>query len=409
MRTKALIAAALLASALVGAGGFAAWSAGRNGPRVATYRAVEQPITQTLLVTGRVVAPGRVDLGAAVQSTVAEVPVDAGDDVEANALLVQLADDEVLARRHEAEARVAEAAARLKRVQGVGRQVADERLTQARIEAEEAERTYDRVAQVYPAGASEAQLDSARQARDGARSRLVAAQLEAAAAGGADTAAAAAALAGAQAALEVAQAAVARTQVRAPAAGRVLQRTVEPGQVVRPGDVLVAFAPDGAPELRITPDEVHLGRLAVGQPAEVVTDAFPARPFRATVAHIAPGVDPSRGTVEVRLALADEVDDLPLRPDMTATVEVVLGDKPAARLLPTHLVRDHGTGAPWVLVAVDGVAERRPVTLGLEGTTALEIVDGLGPDDAVLPVDADLGPGDPVRARPPVPALPAEE
>jgi HlyD family secretion protein len=186
----------------------------------------------------------------------------------------------------------------------------------------------------------------------------------------------------------------------------VLRRAAEVGAVVRPGDVLVELAREGAPEVRVTPDEVHLGALAVGQPARVSVEAFPDRPLRARVSHIAPSVDPARGTVEVRLAVEDEVDGLALRPDLSATVEVLLGEKSAALVLPSWLVRDLGTPGPWVLVAREGLAERRSVSVGLIGDEAVEVASGLEATDAVLPPDADVAEGEPVRARPPRPALP---
>jgi HlyD family secretion protein len=135
-------------------------------------------------------------------------------------------------------------------------------------------------------------------------------------------------------------------------------------------------------------------------------EAFPERPLLAQVAWIAPQVDPDRGTVEVRLALADEVDTTQLRPDMSATVEVLLGERAHALVLPNWLVRDLGTDTPWVLVAHEGVATRHPVTLGLVGADAVEILSGVAPDDVVLAVDSRVGVDEPVRSRPAQPALP---
>lgn len=408
MSTHRRALAALLVL-LVVAGGVIAWGQAARGPRVDAYHPVQRPITQTLLVTGRLVPPARVELGAQVQSTVVEVFVDAGDEVEAGTLLARLADDEAAARLAEAEAQVREAAARLQRVRGVGRRVASERVAQARLQLEDAEARFERSELLYRSeNATEAAHDAARKARDTARSQLVAAQLEAAAADahGPDTAAAVASLAGAQAGLELARTGLERTRIRAPTPGQILQRWVEVGQVVRPGNTLFQFAGRGPLEVHVTPDELHLGALREGQEAQVVVEAFPSRPIRALVDRIAPQIDPARGTVEVRLALADEVDELALRPDMSATVEVVLGEREQALVLPAWLVHDLGTGRPWVLVAEDGAAVRRPVSLGLHGADAVEIAEGLAPDDLVLPADLELTPEDPVRVRPAQPALP---
>lgn len=407
MTTMRTVAVAALVVGGLGVGGLW-WSRSTQGPKVDAYHAVQRPIRQTLLVTGRVAPPARVDLGAQVQSTVVEVLVDEGDMVEAGTLMATLADDEAGARLREAEAAVAEAAARLQRVQGVGRKVASERVEQARLALEEAEATFARVDLLFQAGSSfEADHDAARKARDTARSQLVAAQLEAAATGrsGADTATAAAALARAQANVEVARAGLERTRLRAPTAGQVLQRRIEVGQVVRPGDTAFQFASQGPLEVRVNPDEFHLGALQTGQQALVVVEAFPDRPLRAEVSRIAPLIDADRGTVEVRLALADEVDTTQLRPDMSATVEVLLGEREEALVLPNWLVRDLGTDTPWVMGVVDGLATHQAVSLGLLGADAVEIAGGLEPDAPVLPVDVRVDVGDPVRPRGAQPAL----
>lgn len=406
VKNRVLIVVVLLVG-LVVAGTFLLTQS-RQGPREVGYTPVRSPIAQTLLVTGRVAPPARVQLGAMVQSTVVAVHVEEGEVIEAGTLLASLADDEAAARVREAEAQVAEAAARLRRVQGVGRRVASARVQEAQAQADEAQRQFERAEMLFAQGGqTEAQVDALRRTRDVARSQLIAAELEAAASSssGADTEAAAAGLARAQASLEVAQAGLARTQLRAPNRGQVLDRAVEVGQVVRPGDPIVTFAGEGPLDVRITPNEFHLGQLAVGQTARVVTEAFPDHPLTAEVTRIAPGVDASRGTVEVRLGITGETDDVALRPDMTATVEVLLGERDEALVLPTWLVHDLGSRTPWAMVVEDGVAARRALVLGLEGTDTVEVVSGLTQSDVVLPHDVEVTVGEPVRTRSVEPAL----
>ena len=398
---------------------------GTKGPRTEGYTAVRRPLVETLVASGRVEQRRQSELGAMLQSTVAEVPVDDGDRVEAAALLVRLVDDEALARRAEAEALVAEAEARLQRIAGIGRRVATQQLRRAQAEADQAESDFERQAGLHERGAvSEALLEQARRARDVARSQRVAATLELAATAGdgAETRAATAALARAQAGLRAAQAALERTQIRAPSAGVVLRRMVEPGEVVRPGEPLVVFAGDGPLEVVVNPDESNLARLAVGQPARVSPEAYPERKLEARVRRIAPSVDAMRGTVEVALALdgpegteglGSVEGDEPggprtgeqgapppeLRPDMTVSVEIITGRSEDALVLPTGLIRDLGSEQPWVLAVKEGVATRAPVRLGLRGDALVEIIDGLDPETPVLPPNADVVAGEPVRVR----------
>jgi HlyD family secretion protein len=356
-------------------------------------------MVQTIVTSGRVVQRRQSDLGALIAGTVAEVRVDDGDRVEADALLVRLADEDLLANLAEAEAAVSEAEARLARVQGVGRRMAEETLRQASIEAKQAETEFQRQKALAGTGAvSELSFERARRDRDQARSRRISATLEVAAAApeGSDVAVAAAALSRAQARLTAAQVAVEQTRIRAPLPGVVLKRHVEPGEVVQPGEPLVTFAGDGPLQVRIQPDESNLALLRIGQPALVSSEAFPDQRLEASVSRIAPSVDPVRGTVEVDLDIVDESD---LRPDMTMTVEIEVGRTSSALVVPSWAIRDLGSDKPWVLVAEEGEARRRDVELGLEGDDLVEVVSGLSETDPVLSPMLPIEEGDPVRLR----------
>ena len=383
---------------VLGVGGW--WTFRRTeGPRVEALRPVRQPMVQTIVISGRVVQRRQSVLGSLIAGTVAQVPVDDGDRVEADALLVRLADEDALANLAEAEAAVSEAEARLARVRGVGRRMAEQSLRQATIEAKQADIEFKRQQTLAGTGAvSELSFERARRDRDQARSRRISAALEVAAAAprGSDVAMAAAALSRAEARLTGAQVALEKTRIRAPLSGVVLRRHVEPGEVVQPGEAVVTFAGDGPLQVRIPPAESNLALLKVGHGALVSSEAFPGQRLPASIGRIAPSVDPIRGTVEVDLDIEDESD---LRPDMTMTVEIEVGRKESALVLPSWAVRDLGSDSPWVLVAEDGEARRREVELGLEGDDLVEVVSGLGGDDQVLSPTLPIEERDPVRLR----------
>ena len=386
---------------LVVALGVGGWWAFRRteGPRVDAITPVRQPMVQTIVTSGRVVQRRQSKLGAMIPGTVAEVGVEDGDRVEAEALLVRLADEDALANLAEADASVSEAEARLARVQGVGRRMAEQALRLATIEARQAEVEFQRQQALAGTGAvSELSFERARRDRDQARSRRVSASLEVAAAApkGSDVAVSAAALSRAQARLTAAQVAVEQTRIRAPLPGVVLKRHVEPGEVVQPGDAIVTFAGDGPLQVRIQPDESNLALLRLGQHALVSSEAFPEQRLGASISRIAPSVDPVRGTVEVDLDIDDETD---LRPDMTMTVEIEVGRTSTALVVPSWAIRDLGSDRPWVMIAKEGEARRRDVELGLEGDDVVEVVSGLSTDDRVLSPMLPIEEGHPVRLR----------
>ena len=87
---------------------------------------------------------------------------------------------------------------------------------------------------------------------------------------------------------------------------------------------------------------------------------------------------------------------------MTVSVEMVGGSKKEALVLPSGAVRDADREAPWVLALQDGRAVRVPVTLGLRGVGAVEVVKGLTEGERVIPQTEKAAPGDRVRPGPAV-------
>lgn len=389
-RRIALGVVALLAALLV----LRAW----RGREVAAYLVESRPVVQKVVATGRVRPPARSALASVALGRVRAVLVREGDRVAAGQPLVKLEDVEQEAALRQAQGRVAEAAARLEQVRGAAGRQASEALRQADLRVAQATQDLARVRQLAEAGSSSQQAaDDAERSLALARSQRDAAAAQAASAGGADERLAAAALTQAEAARAVAASRLAETEIQAPAPGQVVAREVEPGDVVTAGRMLLAMTSDGALELTALVDEKNLALLRPGQPARASADAFPGQVFEATVAWIAPAVDPARGTVEVRLAVPSPPPVL--RPDMTVSVNVDVGRKDAALVVPADVIRDP-TGDPWVLAIVGRHAERRAVTLGMRGDGLVELTAGLVAGDAVVaPSGGFVAAGERVRAR----------
>ncbi len=102
-----------------------------------------------------------------------------------------------------------------------------------------------------------------------------------------ELAAARASLAQAEAALRLALAVRANAVLTSPISGVVLSRSVEPGEVIGAGVPVLTVADLGEVWLRIYVPEAQLGRVRIGQRAEVFVDAFPGRAFPARVTEIA--------------------------------------------------------------------------------------------------------------------------
>ncbi len=389
-RTASLAVAALAAAAVALCG---------RPAEVTAYEVARRTLAQRVVASGRVLPPARISLGALTLARVVEVAVDEGDVVRAGDVLVRLDDADASASLEQARGRVAEATARLAQVRGVSGKTTAAALRQAEVRVAQAEQDLARLRTLSAAGsASAAQAQDAERALALARAQAESAAVQAASATGAGTelAVAAAVLVQARGAETAARARLEDTRLRAPADGLVLVRDVEPGDVVPAGKALLVLARAGETRLSVQPDEKNLALLRAGQPASAVADAFPERPFRAEVTFIAPAVDPARGTVEVRLRVREPPDFL--RPDMTVSVNVEVGRRPGALVLPADAVRDPAS-RPWVLRVEGGRVRERPVRLGIRGEGQVEILDGLAPGDLVVPPSARVVDGARVRLR----------
>jgi HlyD family secretion protein len=369
------------------------------GQRVATLKVTQRDFVRTVVASGRVQAPHRVDIGVQIVGTVAEVPVAEGQTVAANQTLVVLDSRELRASAAQADVAVAQAQARLRQLTELQVPVAVQALRQAQVNLDNARAQLQRQQNLFEQGfIGQAALDDARKGVDLADSQVRSAseQLRTLRPSGSDFALAQTALEQARANAEAARARLAYATVRAPSAGVLINRDVEPGDVVQPGKALMVLSPSGDTELVVQIDERNLGLLALGQHALASADAFADQRFAAELVYINPGVDAQRGSVEVKLRVASPPPYL--RQDMTVSVDIEVARRAQALLVPSDAVRDADSGSPWVLVVEDGRARRRPVVLGLRGNGVAEALQGLRPDDEVVPVTA-AAVGDGTRVR----------
>jgi HlyD family secretion protein len=178
----------------------------------------------------------------------------------------------------------------------------------------------------------------------------------------------------------------------------VLLRDVEPGDVVQPSRTLLVFAADADVQLVFHADERNLASIRLGQTALAAADAYPQEVFEATVDYVAPSVDPQRGSIEVRLAVAKPPAFL--KPEMTVSIDLEVARKQHALVVDSEVVRDAATARPYVLAVEDGRVARRDVRLGIRGDGASEIVSGVTDGaELIIPDGRRLAPGARVRAE----------
>ena len=355
------------------------------GPRLDAYQVVAQPLVQTVVATGRVTAPARVQVGSPITGVVLQRHVREGDRVRPGDVLAVLRADDL-------QAQVRQARAALTELQQSTRPQAQRAVQQTQQQWQQARRELERRRLLASQQAiSHEALEQAIEAETLARLAAEQAQLQAHALqpGQSQEASAQARLASAQAQLD-------KATIRAEVAGTVLTRHAEPGDLVQPGQVLFEMAGDGTTEVLVALDEKNLEVLALGQSARCIADAYPRQPFAAELDFIAPSIDPQRGTVEVRLAVAAAPDFL--RQDMTVSVNIQTGAQASAIVVPNDALANLDGEHPHVWVVEQGRAVRRELQLGLRGLVQTQVTAGLQAGDWVL-ADAQtpLEPGQRVR------------
>ena len=199
-------------------------------------------------------------------------------------------------------------------------------------------------------------------------------------------------VAGAQ--LGVLQAQSRRLNVVAPAAGLVLERRVEPGQVVSAGSgILFRIAKGGEMELKAQLGQSDLAQIAPGVTARV-TPVGSTNVYTGQVWQKAPVVDPASRQGFARIALA-YAPDLP--PGGFASAEIKSGSV-VAPMLPESAIQSDNKGSYVYIVGQDNKVERRDIKLGLVTNQGIAIVSGLsGNERVVLRAGGFLAPGEVIK------------
>src|SRR5664279_1978333 len=303
--------------------GVGGWQGARLiwGPAVVVDQVRRGNLVETVVASGHVETPFRVEIGSQITGTVDEVLVKEGERVSKGQPLISLEAREPKAAVVQAQGAVAQAEARMRQLAELTLPSAREALTQARANLLNAQQTYDRTSQLTKNGyATRAALDDAQKTLDVARTQVRTAEFQVytASPDGSDYVMAQTQLKQAHANLETAESRLGYATISAPRDGVLITRNVERGAVVQPGKALLVLAPSGELQLVLQIDERNLGKISLGQKALASADAYPEQRFGAVISYINPGIDITRASVEVKLTVADPPDYL--RQDMTVSV-----------------------------------------------------------------------------------------
>jgi HlyD family secretion protein len=267
---------------LVPSKGFSLPADATTGQRPAVAARSGEPL---LTVSGYIIPRARIEISPRFQGTVKWIGVKKGDRVKKDEVLVQLEDDEFRARLLEAQGRLALAEANLANAEVNLKRQLD--LASSNVDSQRA-------------------ADDARRTRDAAAAEMTMARGQ----------------------LALAQTYVDWCTISAPIDGTILEKLVDPNELVvpqsfggsrGPSTAFVAMADLSDLQVEIDLNEADLAKVHLKQACRVSPEAYPDRIYRGFVAEIAPEANRQKGTLQIKVQI--EQPDEFLTPELTAKVD----------------------------------------------------------------------------------------
>lgn len=325
------------------------WLLAPSTREVVTFSAEVAPAERVLAVNGRIRPRLQVDIRPSFSGELVVLPFDVGDRVMAGQIIARIDDAPETAAIAEAEASVqaqqatlAQARRDLDRFVALGQFATKREVEQRRLAVLEGERELNR---------RRANVVQARELRD-------------------------------------------RRILRAPFAGVILERPVDPGQTVGPESIIYRLADLSSPEITVEVDEIYAAEIRPGMQATVSLPKQKA-PIGAVVAHVEPRVDPATGARDVRLTLADASFEAPS--GLTVTVNLVMEKRDRAISVPRSAIIPTSRGAKVRIVGTDDVVIERAIGFIDWPAEKVIVTSGIKPGERILSVADSARPGEEVR------------
>jgi len=279
---------------------------GEKTYQVQAEKVQKSDITSVVTANGRIIPITDVKISAYVPAKIVRLPVEEGDTVKKDQLLVQLDDTEYKAAVNQAKAQLSSANASL----------------------DQAQLVYKRQKELFEKKlSSEEQYDMAETELDLAKARYEQAV----------------------ASLDQARYNLSKTTITSPMNGIVTSLNAEVGEIVmigtmnNPGTVIMAVSDMSEIEAEVEVDETDIAEVKVGQEAEIEIDAYADTVFKGKVTEIGHSARISGlGTQDqvtnflVKVKLLDEVPSI--RPGMSASVDITTNFRLDALNVPIQAV-----------------------------------------------------------------------
>ena len=388
MKQKTKIIISVIALLVLGTAASIQASRGRtSGVEVRTEEIELRDLVEVVTASGNIRALRTVDVSSEVSAKVSELLVDEGEDVLRGQILLRLEPDQYRASVARTEASLAQA-----------------RAGQAQQEANllQAERDLNRLLALRARDTvlvSGLQVDDARTRVDVAVATLTSSQHG---------------VSQWQASVDEAMEQLSKTIFRAPMDGKVTRLNVEEGQTViigtmnNAGSLVLTISDLSVIEVVVQVDETDVPAISIGDSASIRIDAFGDREFTGHVTEIGNSAinPPSRqaagqqAAIDFEVVLTLELNDAVLRPDLSATADIVTESR--AKVLGVPIIAltvreeepdtsaadysedDELDDIEGVFMVSDGTVTFTAVEVGIAGQEYFEILSGISVGDTVV-------------------------
>jgi RND family efflux transporter MFP subunit len=170
-------------------------------------------------------------------------------------------------------------------------------------------------------------------------------------------------------------------EIDAPVSGYIMERNALPNMYVQPGTKLYSIADLSAVWVYAQVFQNDLGRVKVGNPAEITVDSYPGRVLRGRVSFIRPEMDQTTRTAKVRLEISNP--DLTLALGMFVNVRL---DLPMGRqlVIPASGVFHTGTRQVAFVQKGEGHFEPRDIVVSARAGEDVVVSKGLRAGERIV-------------------------
>lgn len=174
-----------------------------------------------------------------------------------------------------------------------------------------------------------------------------------------------------------------KTSLRSPQNGVVTKQEAKVGEVVTPGKVIVSIISDNKLEIESNVSEISIGKVAIGNPADIKFDAFPGELFKGKVTYIEPGETIIDGVVNYKVTVAFVEEYPQIKSGLTSKLDIITGIKSGVLNIPQYVLitKEDGT---YVSKQVGDKFEEVKVEVGLRGQDgSVEVISGIAEGDII--------------------------